>query len=143
MNIHTQKDDTGLVDALNVARSGSRSEVTEGAEKLLGFFLRHGECDAWITEKRPIEVVFSWLNRRKTSTYFCSLAPGLLTQLMDLGKIESISDSIEYSVGPGISGTNRYRFEFEKKWIWISCSDDAILVRVRDTRSKLKNPLQS
>ena len=141
-SIYSEKDYEGLTDALNVARTGSRSKVTDGDEKLLGFFLRHGECDAWITEKPAIDVVFSWLNKRKPSTYFSSLAPGLVSQLMDLGGVESISDSIEFSVGSGTSGTNRYRIEFEKKWVWISCADDAILIRVRDRRSSLKSPLR-
>ena len=139
---YSEKDHQGLTDALKVTRTGIRSEVTDGDEKLLGFFLCQGECDAWITEKPAIDVVFSWLKKRKPSTYFSRLAPGLVSQLMDLGGIASISDFIEFSVGPGTSGTNRYRIEFEKKWVWISCANDAILIRVRDRRPSLKNPLR-
>jgi hypothetical protein len=142
-NIFSEKDCEGLTDALKVARTGNRSTVTDGDEKLLRFFLRHGECDAWITEKPAIEVIFSWMSKRKPSTYFASLAPGLVSQLMDLGGIESISDFIEFSVGPGTSGTNRYLIAFNKKWVWISCSDDEIRIRVRDKRSSLKVPLRS
>lgn len=86
---HSEADKQGLAQALVVARSGVRSQVSEGDEKLLGFFLRHGECDARISVSL-IEVRFSWLHKRKPSIYFGALAPGLVTQLLELGGIPAV-----------------------------------------------------
>jgi len=139
---YSEADRQGLAQALEVARSGVRSPVSEGDEKLLGFFLRHGICDAHIGTP-VIEVRFSWLQKRKPSTYFGSLAPGLITQLMDLGGVKAVADSVEFSVGPGITGTERYRFSFPKKWVLIQCSNESILIRVRDQQQDLGFPLHS
>jgi hypothetical protein len=66
MNViqYSEADRQGLARALTVARTGARSQVSDGDEKLLGFFLRHGECDARIGSP-IIEVRFSWLQKRK------------------------------------------------------------------------------
>ncbi len=138
---YSEEDQQGLARALMVARSGVRSHVDAGDEKLLGFFLRHGECDARISEP-VIEVKFSWLKKRKPSTYFGSLAPGLISQLMDLGGVHSIKDAIEFTVGPGSTGTDRYRFSFAKKWVRINCSDEEILIQVRDQQHDLTAALR-
>ncbi len=137
---YSDADRQGLARALHVARSGIRSTVSDGDEKLLGLFLRDGLCDGKIGVP-VIEVRFSWLQKRKPSTYFGSLAPGLITQLMDLGGLNAVADSVEFTVGPGITGTERYRFSFPKKWILIKCYDESILIRVRDQQSDLSSPL--
>jgi hypothetical protein len=139
---YSEADRQGLAQALNVARSGVRSPVSDGDEKLLGFFLRDGMCDAQIGVP-VIEVRFSWLPKRKPSTYFGSLAPGLITQLMDLGGVNAVADSVEFTVGPGINGTGRYTFSFPKKWVFIQCSNESILIRVRDQQPDLSSPLHS
>ena len=139
---YSQADRQGLSQALEVARTGVRSAVSDGDEKLLGFFLRDGICDAQIGVP-VIEVRFSWLQKRKPSTYFGSLAPGLITQLMDLGGVNTVADSVEFMVGPGTTGTDRYRFSFPKKWVLIQCSDESILIRVRDQEQDLGSPLHS
>jgi hypothetical protein len=137
---YSDADREGLARALNVARSGVRSPVSDGDEKLLGFFLRDGMCDAKIGVP-VIEVRFSWLQKRNPSIYFGSLAPGLITQLMDLGGLNAVADSVEFTVGPGITGTERYRFSFLKKWVLIQCHDESILIRVRDHQRDLRSPL--
>ena len=139
---YSDADRQGLAQALNVARSGVRSPVSDGDEKLLGFFLRDGICDAQIGVP-VIEVNFSWLQRRKPSTYFGSLAPGLMTQLLALGGVDAVADSVEFTVGPGITGTERYRFSFPKKWVLIQCSNESIRIRVRDQQQDLSSPLHS
>jgi len=138
---YSEADKQGLAQALTVARSGVGSQVSEGDEKLLGFFLRHGECDARIAVPL-IEVRFSWLQKRKPSTYFGALAPGLVTQLMELGGIQSVNDAVEFSVGPGSTGSNRYKFSFTEKWVRLTCSEDAILIQVRDRQQDLTEPLR-
>ncbi len=137
---YSDADRQGLARALEVARSGIRSPVSEGDEKLLGFFLQDGLCDAKIGVPN-IEVRFSWLQKRIPSTYYGSLAPGLITQLMDLGGLNAVADSVEFTVGPGITGTERYRFSFPKKWVLIQCYDESILIRVRDQQRDLSSPL--
>lgn len=139
---YSEADRQGLTQALEVARSGVRSPVSEGDEKLLGFFLRDGMCDAQIGIP-VIEVRFSWLQKRKPSTYFGSLAPGLVTQLMDLGGVTSVADSVEFAVGPGITGTDRYKFSFPRKWVLIQCSNESIVIRVRDKQQDLGSPLNA
>lgn len=143
-HLHEQSEELqqGITRALEVARSGIRSEVSEADAKLLGFFLRDGECDARIADP-VIEVRFSWLQKRIPSTYFLSLGPGLISQLMDLGGVSSVVDATEFSVGPGSAGTGNYRFSFAKKWIWIHCADEEILIRVRDQRQDLEIPLRN
>jgi hypothetical protein len=138
---YSEADKQGLAQALIVARSGVRSRISEGDEKLLGFFLRHGECDARIAVP-IIEVRFSWLQKRRPSTYFGSLAPGLVSQLMELGGIQTVKDEIEFSVGPGSTGSDTYRFSFTKKWVRIACSDEAIVIQVRDHQHDLTAPLR-
>ncbi len=138
---YSEADKQGLAQALVVARSCFRSQVSEGAEKLLGFFLRHGECDARISVPL-IEVRFSWLQKRKPSTYFGALAPGLVTQLLELGGIPAVKDAIEFTVGPGSTGSETYKFSFAKKWVRLTCSDEAILIQVRDQQHDLTAPLR-
>ncbi|XGV86729.1 MAG: hypothetical protein ACAF42_14435 [Limnothrix sp. BL-A-16] len=138
---YSEADRQGLAQALMIARSGVRSHVSEGDEKLLGFLLRHGECDVVISVLR-IEVRFSWLQKRKPSTYFGALAPGLVTQLMELGGIESVKDAIEFTVGPGSTGSDTYKFFFTKKWVRLTCSDEAIHIQVRDQQHDLTAPLR-
>ena len=138
---YSEADKQGLAQALTVARSGVRSRISEGDEKLLGFFLRHGECDARIAVP-VIEVRFSWLQKRKPSTYFGSLAPGLVSQLMELGGIQTVKDEIVFSVGPGSTGSDTYKFSFTKKWVRLACSDEAILIQVRDQQHDLTAPLR-
>ncbi len=143
INEYSEADRQGLTQALEVARYGVRSCVSDGHEKLLGFFLRDGICDARIGDS-IIEVRFSWLQKRKPSTYFGRLAPGLITRLRDLGGVTAVDDSIEFVVGPGTTGTegiDRYRLSFPKKWVLIQCSDDSILIRVRDQQQDLSSPL--
>ena len=138
---YAEADKQGLAQALTVARSGVRARISEGDEKLLNFFLRHGECDARIAVP-IIEVRFSWLQKRKPSTYFGSLAPGLVSQLMELGGIQTVKDEIEFSVGPGSTGSDTYRFSFTKKWVRLACSDEAIVIQVRDHHHDLTAPLR-
>lgn len=138
---YSEADRNGLADALNVARSGIRSTVSESDEKLIGFFIRDGVCDARIGIP-IIEVWYSWLPRPKPSTYFGSLAPGLITQLMDLGNVDTMTNSVEFTVGPGTTGTGRYRFSYPEKWVSIECSDESILIRVRDEQQDLCSPLR-
>lgn len=137
---YSEADRQGLAQALEVARSGVRASVSDGDEKLLGFFLRDGICDAQIGVP-VIEVRFSWLQKRKPSIYFGSLAPGLITQLLDLGGVTAVDNSIQFTVGPGTTGTDHYRFSFPEKWILIQCSDESILIRVRDQQQDLGSPL--
>ena len=141
-NEYSDADQQAFALALNVARSGVRSPVSDGDEKLLGFFLRDGICDARIGAS-VIEVRFSWLQKRKPSTYFGSLAPGLISQLMDLGGVTNVDDSIEFAVGPGTTGSDRCRVSFPKKWVLIQCSNDSILLRARDRQQDLSYPLHS
>jgi hypothetical protein len=143
---YSAADRQGLSQALTVARTGVRSPVSDGEEKLLLFFLRHGECDARVAGP-VIEVRFSWLENswmraQKPSTYFGSLAPGLISQLMDLGGIQSVKNEVEFSVGPGSTGTDLYRFSFTRKWVRIACSAQAIDIQVRDQQHDLTAPLR-
>lgn len=138
---YSEADKQGLAQALVVARSGVRSQVSEGDEKLLGFFLRHGECDARISVPH-IEVRFSWLQKRKPSIYFSALAPGLVTQLLELGGIPAVKDTIEFTIGPDSAGSDTYKFSFTKKWVRLTCSDEAILIQVRDQQHDLTAPLR-
>lgn len=142
MDLYSQADFDGKEEALRVARSGTRSLVSDGEEKVLSFFLMPGGCDARISKDPAFEVRFSWLNNRRPSTYFARLAPGLLSQLMDLGGVSTIQDIAEFSIGPGSTGKSRYRTSFEKKWIRISCSDDEILICVRSSPTDLDTPLE-
>ena len=66
-----------------------------------------------------------------------------MTQLLDLGGVHKVVDSIEFVVGPGTTGKDHYRFSFPQKWIWIQCSDESILLRVRDQQQDLDRPLHT
>lgn len=138
---YSEADKQGLAQALTVARSSVRSRISEGDEKLIGFFLRRGECDARIAIP-VIELKFSWLQKRNPSTYFGSLAPGLVSQLMELGGIQTIKDEIEFSVAPGSTGSDTYKFSFTKKWVRLACSDEASVIQVRDHQHDLTAPLR-
>ncbi len=140
--LYSEADYQGLARSLIVARTGVRAPLTDGASKLLGFFLMDGECDALIGAP-VIEVRYSWLQRRKPSTYFASLAPELISHLMDLGGVPTIDKSAQFTVGPTTTGTERYRFGFLKKWVLIDCSYESILIRIRDQQPNLSIPLQS
>lgn len=132
-------DEIGLREALVVAKSGSTTFTSEGDAKLLGFFLRKGECTAEISESR-ISVWYSWLQRPFPSTYFKSLAPGLVRRLLDLGEVQSIVDEAIFQVGPGRTGTGQYIFEFKQKWVRIQCEKERIAIRIRDDRKNLDDP---
>lgn len=140
--LFSEADFRGLARSLEVARTGVRVSVSDGCSKVLGFFLMEGECDARIGDS-DIKVRYSWLQRRKPSTYFGSLAPEIISHLMDLGGVYTIEKSAQFSVGPTTTGTERYRFGFLKKWVLIDCSYESILIRVRDQQHDLNVPLQS
>jgi hypothetical protein len=140
LTVRPAQSHSGIARAVEVARSGNRSEVTEADAKLLGFFLRQGDCDARIAEPR-IEVRFSWLDRITPSTYFAELAPGLISQLMDLGGVDSIEEMAEFTVGPGNAGLGIHSFSFARKWIWIKCAAEEIQIRVRDNRADFEVPV--
>jgi hypothetical protein len=112
--------------------------IGEGDAKLLGFFLRDGECTAEISES-TVSVWYSWLPRSKPSTYFISLAPGLVCQLMRLGEVQRIADEATFQVGPGTAGRGPYVFDFERKWVRIQREDERIVIKVRDQREDLKD----
>lgn len=128
--------DTGLLEALTVADGGEKPCLHEADSKLLGFFLRQGECTAEISESR-ISVWYSWLPRWKPSTYLISLAPGLVCRLMQLGGVQRIANEATFQVGPGTTGTGRYVFDFQKKWVRIRREVDRILIRIRNDRKDL------
>ena len=132
----TNPEQVGLVEALAIAGGGAMPPFSEAYFKLLGFFLREGECTAEISESK-IDVWYSWLPRPKPSTYVVSLAPGLVGRLMELGGIQRIEGEAIFQVGPGSTGIGRYVFNFEKKWIRIQCKEDRIIIRVRDERKDL------
>ena len=80
--------------------------------------------------------------KTKTINLLRALAPGLVTQLMELGGIQSVKDAIEFTVGPGSTGSHTYKFSFTKKWVRLTCSDEAILIQVRDQQHDLTAPLR-
>lgn len=135
--IHAQ----GLPDALQVARGGDRPALSDGVAKTLGFMLRHGECDAWIRQPH-IEIRFSWLQQRKPSTYFGDLAPGVMAELMNFGKIERIDHEAAFSLESGECRSGLYHFEFAKKWVYVRLEDDEIAIRVRSKKPGLQTPLK-
>jgi len=130
--------EVGLAEARAVAEGGRMPGIGKGDAKLLGFFLRDGECTAEISES-TISVWYSWLPRPKPSTYFISLAPGLVCQLMRLGEVQRIADEATFQVGPGTAGMRPYVFDFERKWVRIRCEDERIIIKVRDKRNNLKD----
>ena len=132
-------DEVGLAEALAVARGGAMPSINEGDAKMLAFFLREGECTAEISELK-FSVWYSWLPRPLPSTYFMSLAPGLVRRLMELGNVQCITDEATFKVGPGRTGTGRYVFDFNKKWVRIRCEEERIVIRVRDERKDLAGP---
>lgn len=131
--------EAGLLEALTVADGGEKPCVYEGDVKLLSFFLRQGECTAEIS-KSQISVWYSWLPRWKPSTYFINLAPGLVCRLMQLGGVQRIADEAVFQVGPGTTGTGRYVFDFEKKWVRILREEERIIIRTRDDKKSLNDP---
>ena len=130
----------GLKGALTVAKVGPKQAASEPDSKLLGFVLREGECTVEISES-TISVWYSWLRRPKPSTYFVSLAPGLVSDLMRLGEVERVDCDEIFQVGPGNAGTGRYIFNFERKWVRIQCEDERIIIRVRDKQEGLETEL--
>lgn len=131
-------EEVGLAEALAIAEGGPMPSVGEADAKLLGIFLRDGECTAEISES-TISVWFSWLPRPKPSTYFISLAPGLVCQLMRLGEVQRIAGESTFEVGPGTTGMGRYVLDFKRKWVRIRCEDKRIVIRVRDKRENLND----
>lgn len=132
--------ETGLAEALEVAQNGGSFTVLDGENKLLAFLLRKGESDVRIT-KQTIAVRYSWL-RKKPSTYFIHLAPGIVGRLMELGNIQKVSDQSLFKVGPGTAGSDRYIFDYPSKWISINCQEDLIEIKVRDQQKSLKEKLE-
>ena len=134
-----ESNEIGLVEALAVAKGEATAPTDDGDTKLLGFLFRQGECNAEISES-VISVRYSWLPYPpRPSTYFCSLAPGLVRQLMELGDLQQIDDEVTYKVGPGRTGTGDYAFKFKRKWVRIQCEENRIVIRVRDKRKDLDN----
>ncbi len=101
--------EVGLAEALVAAEGGPMPRIGEEDDKLLGFFLRDGECTAEISES-TISVWFSWLPRPKPSTYFISLAPVLVCQLMRLGEVQRITGESTFQLGPGTTGSGKLEF---------------------------------
>ena len=132
-------DDVGLAEALAVARGRAVHSTGESDAKLLAFFLREGECTAEITESK-ISVWYSWLPRPLPSTYFTSLAPGVVGRLMGLGDVQCIADEASFQVGPGRTGTGRYVFDFSKRWVRIRCEEGRIVIVIRNEQSDLDDP---
>ena len=130
----------GLPDALRVAQGGDRPSLSDGVAKILAFILREGECDVWIRQPH-IEIRFSWLEKRKPSTYFGNLAPGVIAELMNFGRIERIDTEAKFSLGSGECRSGLYHFEFDKKWIYVKLEADQIAIRIRAKKSGLANPL--
>ena len=128
----------GLAETLKVANGGSIQHLDEGEFKLLGFFLRDGECTAEISDS-IISVWYSWLRRPLPSRYFLSLAPGLVGELMRLGNVERIADEATFQVGPGTTDTGRDARDFHRKWIRIRCEDTRIIIKVRGNYSAARN----
>ena len=126
----------GLTEARAVARGETTTSIDVSHSKLLSFFLRQGECTAEVSESR-VSVWFSWLPRWKPSTYFVTLAPGLVLRLMQLGRAKSITDDAVFQVGPGRTGTGRYAFDFQRKWVRIQCHHDWIVIRIREEQEGL------
>ena len=133
-------DKIGLLEALAVARDGAMASTCESDAKLLGFFLREGECTAEISDSK-ISVWYSWLQRPNPSTYYLSLAPGLVRRLMDLGEVQCIADELDFQVGPGRTGMGRYVFEFKQRWVRIRCEKERIVIRIRDDRQNLDDQI--
>ena len=131
-----ESDELGLQQAFAVASGGVIPPASEADDKMLAFFLRKGECTAELTESK-FSVRYSWLTRVFPSTYFQYLAPPLIGRLMELGGVERIADEATFQVGPGRTGTGRYVFEFEKKWVRIRREEKRITIRVRDRRKDL------
>lgn len=131
----------GLAEAIAVAEGGPLPSFGEGEAKLLNIFLYDGECTAEITEQ-TISVRFSWLKKLKPSTYFISLAPGLVSRLMQLGDVRRIADEATFQVGPGTAGIGRYAFNFEHKWVRIRCDAKRILIWVRDKEEHMNDELK-
>lgn len=126
-------EENWLEHALDVVKYGENYTTGEPHDKMLYFLLHDGECDAEITNSE-FTVRYSWRLISKPSSYFPRLAPGTLRLLMDLGGIEAISKEAKFEVGPGTTGTGRYGFDFEKKWVLIEHSSERITVKVRNNR---------
>ena len=129
--------EVGLAEARAVAEGGPMPGISEGDAKLLGFFLRHGECTAEISESTISVWYFG--PRLISSRYLVSLAPGLVCQLMQLGEVQRIADEATFQVGPGTAGTGPYVFDFKRKWVRIRCEDERIIIKIRDKRKNLKD----
>ena len=126
---------------MQVAKGGNRPPLSDKVAKVLGFMLREGECDAWIRQPH-IEIRFSWLDRRKPSTYFGNLAPGVIAELMNFGDLNRITDEATFSLKSGKCRSGLYHFEFAKKWVSIRVEDDQISIRIRSKKSRLTEPLK-
>jgi len=130
----------GLPNALRVAQGGDRPSLSDGVAKVLAFMLREGECDAWIRQPH-IEIRFSWLEKRKPSTYFGNLAPGMIAELMNFGRIERIDTEATFSLESGECRSGLYHFEFSKKWVYVRLEADQIAIRIRTKMLRLAKPL--
>jgi hypothetical protein len=136
MNMPEPAKEIGLTEAIAVTEGKLLPSFGEEDAKLLAFFLRDGECTSEISESK-LSVWYSWLPRPKPSSYFTFLAPGLVSQLMQLGGVRSITDEATFQVGPGTAGIGRYVFKFERKWVRIRCEAKRIVISVRDKQEDL------
>jgi len=130
----------GLAEVLDVAENGAIPVTGEGDAKMLGFLLRDGECTADISES-TFSVWYSWLPRGFPSRYDICLAPGIIRRLMELGGVRRIASEATFQVGPATTGTGRYVFEVQRKWLRIKCNEERIIIRVRDERKGLDRNL--
>ncbi|TWT32246.1 hypothetical protein KOR34_40080 [Posidoniimonas corsicana] len=110
--------------------------LNEGDAKMLALILQDGECTAEISDS-AFSVQYSWLRKLRPSTYFKSLAPGVVGRLMQLGGVDGIDGEATFRVGPGSTGTGRYVFDFDQKWVRIRREQERILILVRDNRKGL------
>ena len=132
-------DQSGLAAALKVAKGEAMAATLEPDAKMLGFFLREGECTAEISDLK-FSVYYSWRPDKPPSNYYPSLASRVIRRLMELGDVQCIDDEAIFQVGPGRTGEARYVFDFKKKWVRIQCEEERIVIKVRDEREALHDP---
>lgn len=145
-DIHDEIDDAqGLSAALEVARGGCRGgcrpALRDEVAKVLSFMLRDGECDAWVRVPH-IDIRFSWLQRKKPSSYFGRLAPGLVGKLLDFGGVEAINDEMIFQIQPSECSSGLYKFSFDRKWVLVKLEEGQIIVRIRSGKRSLDQALE-
>lgn len=129
-------EELAFSEALAVASGKPMPATDESDTKMLALVLHEGECNVEISVS-VISIRYSWLHKRRPSTYFISLAPGLIGGLMQLGGVHSIGQEATFEVGPGVIERERSQVEFGRKWIRIACEPEQIKVRVRYSRERL------